>query len=342
MAQYIVIQDIEAEDKFVGPLTLRQFIFACITAVLLYVSFLLLTKGFWPIIIILLPPAAVSGFLAFPWGRDQPTEIWLLAKIRFLLKPHLRIWNQSGLQELVTITVPKKVEVDLTNGLNETQVHSRLEALAHTLDTRGWAVKGMDVNVAPAPSYISATSDRLITPPSLPSTATTALSLHTTDDILDMQNNPVAQQMGQLVKANDQAHRQALLNRMEEIRTQTAQTPANTAATAVPATPPPAPSGSVIPSSIPFPTNSGATTAYGQTPVLQPSPSQTQPQPTASEQQPIGMTRASNPAPTPIPEPPKPAIMELANNDDLSVATIARQANKVESLGDDEVVISLR
>jgi hypothetical protein len=35
--------------------------------------------------------------------------------------------------------------------------------------------------------------------------------------------------------------------------------------------------------------------------------------------------------------------MNLANNDDLNVATIARQANKPrKDLGDDEVVISLR
>jgi hypothetical protein len=38
---------------------------------------------------------------------------------------------------------------------------------------------------------------------------------------------------------------------------------------------------------------------------------------------------------------PDPAILELANNDDLNVATIARQANRVKNLGDDEVVISL-
>ncbi len=48
MATYKVIQDIEAEDKFVGPLTLKQFIFACITVVLGYLSFLLLTKNLQP------------------------------------------------------------------------------------------------------------------------------------------------------------------------------------------------------------------------------------------------------------------------------------------------------
>jgi hypothetical protein len=39
--------------------------------------------------------------------------------------------------------------------------------------------------------------------------------------------------------------------------------------------------------------------------------------------------------------PPTPAILDLAHNDDLNIATIARQANKASS-GDNEVVISLR
>ncbi|MGH7158305.1 MAG: PrgI family mobile element protein [Candidatus Saccharimonadales bacterium] len=35
MATYKVIQDIEAEDKILGPLTLRQFIYAGVAAILI-------------------------------------------------------------------------------------------------------------------------------------------------------------------------------------------------------------------------------------------------------------------------------------------------------------------
>lgn len=45
MATYKVIQDIEAEDKLVGPLTLRQFVYAGIAAVSGYLGFLMATKG---------------------------------------------------------------------------------------------------------------------------------------------------------------------------------------------------------------------------------------------------------------------------------------------------------
>src|SRR5947209_164958 len=109
MATYKVIQDIEAEDKLVGPLSFRQFVYAGIAAICFYLSFLVITKHAAYIAIVFVPIGAFSGFFAFPWGRDQPTEIWALAKIRFLLKPRRRIWDQSGIKELVTITAPKKI-----------------------------------------------------------------------------------------------------------------------------------------------------------------------------------------------------------------------------------------
>src|SRR6185437_12722766 len=134
MATYKVIQDIEAEDKLVGPLTLRQFIYAGIAALSGYLGFLFATKGAAFMLALFVPVVFVCGFFAFPWGRDQPTEIWALAKIRFMLKPRRRIWDQGGVRDLVTITAPKVVEIVRTNGLNQDEVHSRLQALADTID----------------------------------------------------------------------------------------------------------------------------------------------------------------------------------------------------------------
>src|SRR3569623_2019391 len=119
MATYKMIQDIEAEDKILGPLSLRQFIYALISAICLYISFICLTKHVAFLLILFLPPALFTGFFAFPFGQDHPTEVWALAKIRFMFKPRRRIWDQSGVKELVTVTVPKKIERVLTNGLSE-------------------------------------------------------------------------------------------------------------------------------------------------------------------------------------------------------------------------------
>ena len=75
MSTYKVLQDIEAEDKLVGPLTLRQFIYAAISAFLLYLSFFAYTKNVAFLMVFFLPPAFLIGFLAIPWHGDQPTEI---------------------------------------------------------------------------------------------------------------------------------------------------------------------------------------------------------------------------------------------------------------------------
>lgn len=312
MATYKVIQDIEAEDKLLGPLSLRQFIYAVLVVILGYVMFRLFLVQ--PLLAIpFLPPAILFGILAAPFGHDQSSEIWLLAKIRFHLKPRLRIWDQSGIQELVTVTAPKKIEQQRTDGLDQTQVKSRLEALAQTIDTRGWAIKGVDVNLYTNPSYGNQSSDRLVAPESLAPASVPDVNVTVTDDVLDTQNNPLAVKMQQMVQANNQSHRDAMMSRMQEIR----------ASQTSPATAKPAPPADISTTLPPLPPLPGST-AYGNTPVLQP------------------IKPSAQPVQTPMKDPAKPAILELAHNDDLSVATIARQVNKPDLADGSEVVISLR
>ncbi len=137
MAQYKVIQDIEAEDKLLGPLTLKQFIYAAITIILGFIAYKLATISPY-VIILFLPEMLFFGLLAAPFGIDQPNEIWLLAKIRFYLKPQIRKWDQDGIGGLVTVTAPKKIEKKLTKDFTATEARGRLESLAKTLDAGGW------------------------------------------------------------------------------------------------------------------------------------------------------------------------------------------------------------
>src|ERR1700677_3298864 len=109
MATYKVLQDIEAEDKLVGPLSLRQFIYAAIAVVSLFIAFKLAFVSIF-LIAPFLPVIILFGVLAVPFGHEQPSEVWLLARIRFFVKPHLRIWNKDGNIDLVTITAPKATQ----------------------------------------------------------------------------------------------------------------------------------------------------------------------------------------------------------------------------------------
>ena len=372
MATYKVLQDIEAEDKFIGPLSLKQFIFAAICFVSIYISIIFVTKNVWWMAMPLLPIIIASGFLAFPWGRDQPTEIWLLARFRYLVMPRRRIWDQTGMKELVTITVPKKIEEFLSDNLSQKEVKSRLKALANTIDSRGWAVKDANVSIYshPIPGHISASPDRLVDTSSLPHTVSST-DIQASDDMWDEQNNPVALHLNQMINTSSKTHRQATLDHMQQARdgkttpSQTKSDPSQNywfmdqSDTKVPqgyATFGAQASSSTdddtsIPSPVAATPDEQAlldqlhaqadqpSSKYGNTKVVSPlSAKKKSHKPAPLQSEAFSSGRQATSAST-----PDPAIMLLANNDDLSVATIARQANKKRGQEPDkgEVVISL-
>lgn len=221
MASYKVIQDIEAEEKLIGPLTLHQFIYAGVAATFLFLTYFVIARGAGFLAVIFFPPALVSGFLAFPWGRDQPTEIWALAKIRFLLKPRRRIWDQSDVKELVTITAPKREVIDYTGGLSRGEVKSRLTALAEMIDSHGWAIKGA---AAPYASPIAqqpvatSSSDRLVAANFSRQTGPQD-NIAASEDMLDEQNNPDAKRLTSMVEASSQARRQKIIEELSHADT---------------------------------------------------------------------------------------------------------------------------
>lgn len=217
MAVYKVIQDIEAEDKLLGPLTLKGFVYAIIAGTLIFVDVRLAMAGSlgslrFGIIFILLFPIILFGVLASPLGREQPTEVWLLSHVMFLIKPKKRLWNQSGQNQLVTITAPKKIERQLTKGFSQVEVKSRLQALANTLDSRGWAIKNIYANLDANPTYFQRTaneSDRLVDASTM-AQPEPVVDVHAKDDILDEVNNPRAQQVEALMQQADSQRRKSI------------------------------------------------------------------------------------------------------------------------------------
>ncbi len=382
MATYKMIQDIEAEDHILGPLSLRQFVYALICAFLLYINFLLVTKHLQILMIAFVPPALFTGFFAFPFGGDQPTEVWALAKIRFLFKPRKRIWDQSGVKELVKITVPKKVERHLTNGLSQREVKSRLSALANTIDSRGWAIKNVNVNLYANPGSFQEASDRLIDINSLPREVPN-FDVQASDDIMDERSNPIAQQFESMINASTQAHHQQLLDRMNSsspvvtAAPQTQGTPQdywflnqtqapsnlaadqtifNTPSVVAPGTdvtnlPARAPAASAVPPEINEEAFMAKLKAQEAADHVFSSHLRTL-QPLSEQHQRTPQTAAAPVVPQPVipatpasPPAPDPAILSLAGNNDLNIDTIARQANKSKRSkdgSDGEVVISLR
>lgn len=386
MSTYKVIQDIEAEDKLLGPLTLRQFIYAVIVIVSGFIAFRLAAVKFF-LAIPFLPLMIFFGVLAAPFGHDQPSEIWLLAKVRFFLKPRRRIWDQSGVKQLVTITAPKRIEKSLTKDLSQVEVKSRLRALADTIDSRGWAVKNVNVNLFSEPSYVvaSQTSDRLVSPSNLPQDVPT-YDVQATDDIMDETSNPTAQYLNQMIAESAAIHKQQAIQQMKQAPDGQQQTqadywflndPLNTGSAPDPGYATFTASKIVKPGQATPTTNSTASTLpapeeqallekiHAEEEMAESTPLMAHMKPIqsaietekedANRPDPFAISQpqmppATNPtavvqqADSTVTVPPKAAIIELANNDDLDVATLSRQAEKAarKHPPTDEVVITLR
>lgn len=229
MATYKVIQDIEAEDKLLGPLSLRQFIYAVISLAALFMCYLLISRAgvigllFAPLFLM---PAGFFGFLAFPFSKDQPTELWALARMNYYFRPRKRIWNQSAARELVTVTAPRRVVRNYTNGLTQTEVKSRLSALAQTLDSRGWAVRNAGQSYV---NPLTANPDRLIDASTVPQEV--ASEVYT--DVYDPAQGSTAQHFDAMLRAGEEQKRAELMQQM-----QTPVVPSPPATSATPAGPP--------------------------------------------------------------------------------------------------------
>jgi hypothetical protein len=367
VATYKLIQDIEAEDHILGPFTLRQFLFGLVAVFLFYMCFLAITKHFAFMLIVFVPPALFCGFFAVPFGMDQPTEIWALAKIRYLFKPRVRVWNQSGVKEMVTITAPKRVErLPVTKEFSQTEVKSRLRALADTIDSRGWAVKNVNPFM-PQPA-VAGDADRLLDIDSLPQSVP-EVDVDRTNDVLDERANPLARQFDTMIDESAKEHRQQLMNQLNnmpgDIKPTAPQSdsywfmrPGQSGGADPVAQPIAQP---VAGSPLPVPTKSdielaeqlrarktSQTIPYEHMRILQPLGSQ-----------PAQHSMPADPLNPAVPEPstqsassmtdqPDLDILNLANNNDLNVVALAHEAERAKTKKQgppdepDEVVITLR
>lgn len=140
MATYKVPQDVEADDKLLGPFSFRQFVYLMlvfglgVAAVGLFQIFPLLA-------IIPLPFAFFFLILALPLKKDQPMETYLAALLSFYTKPHKRFWMTGQSDSTILITAPKKVEENRVRNITEEEAGHRLSFLAAIVDSEGYAIK---------------------------------------------------------------------------------------------------------------------------------------------------------------------------------------------------------
>lgn len=314
MASYKVPQDVEADDKLIGPFSFRQFVYLLIVAAMGFLAFIFY-KILPPLMVLPIPVIVFFGALALPLRKDQPMEIYLAAILSFYLKPRVRLWDPDGKESLVEVAKPRSNEQQLTKNISESEAEMRLRYLSNLSDSRGWSVREVSgpqaVDFSPMEDYIAES------------------------DILDDQG-AVAQSFDARLAQSDQARHQQMISQFQ-------------AAAASPARPASLQPAAVLEEANPFMQNP-ATTAMPHFNPYPESMNQTVIQPIdqgSSYGTPRGsMVSEQSPEPSPSPTAISPDIINLANNSDLSIETIAREAHRISEkeaeLGDNEVVISLR
>ena len=320
MATYKVPQDVEADDKLIGPFSFRQFIYLIIVAMGIAIAWGL-SQLFIGLAIIPLPVILLFGALALPLRKDQPMEIYLAAIISYYLKPHKRLWDPDGVESLIEITVPKVVEIQRSKNISQAEAEQRLSYLAGIVDSGGWAIRGTGAQASPSTTL---NSDVI-------------LEAQGAEDVLDG-NNSVAQTFNTMMSKESDRIRQEAINRMHQAPSAPTPPP-----TVIPPQQNPASLYSIPdPASQPTPTYNPYPTDIQQT-VIQPinDSAHSTTQPVAAPTEPLAPQTETTTSDKPV----SADIMNLANNPDLSIETIAHEAHRIHEKENDmseEVVISLR
>jgi hypothetical protein len=370
MAVYKVPQDVEADDKLIGPFSFRQFIYLIIVAIAIAIAWGL-SRLFVGLAIIPLPVIIFFGALALPLRKDQPMEIYLAAVVSFYVKPRRRLWQADGIQSLVEITAPKVVEIQRMKNLSQSEAERRLSYLADIVDTGGWAIRGVATSQTSSPMQNEV-----------------FFEAQNAEDILAADGG-VARSFDTMINQSDLRRRQEVLDRMHQaeniINEPLPTTPLTApsladpyaAAFGAPTQPPSLPTDPSVfstpqldssqdtPQIIldtqphvnfnPYPNqmHQSVVAPLSEQPAGTP-PQYTQPAPQQQQQYqqpaPPPATKTELPQitqPEPITTSEKlvsPDIINLANNPDLSIETIAHEANRIrqQEADENEVVISLR
>ena len=134
--QFKVPQNIDMEDKIVGPLTLIQFIYILTGGLIDYIMFQSFGQYIWLFLLFALPIAVIALALAFLKIQDQPLSHFILAGLDYLRQPKVRFWKRGNYIKPIIYEPHQKTQVAEAPVITKNVEQSNLERLSYILDTR--------------------------------------------------------------------------------------------------------------------------------------------------------------------------------------------------------------
>jgi len=132
--QYKVPQNIDMEDKVVGPFTMKQFAYLMGGGLLIYAIFQTLVdyeNGMVYTVLLGLPIGLLALALTFIKINDRPFEYFLKNMTSFLFAPKKRIWQRGYEVPKLVISTPVKQQVSTST---DAQKKAALDDIARNLE----------------------------------------------------------------------------------------------------------------------------------------------------------------------------------------------------------------
>lgn len=205
MGQYKVPQNVESEDKLVGPLTMKQFIYAVIGLGWAFLIWrLFMAGGAVGILIMILLVTPISGFmflLAFGRREEQSFENYLIALIRFTVMPRKRTWLKDDYKGEVIVDAPPPPRPTTPTKEDLEHVRSRLQQISLVVDTRGHA-KPESIQMPDTTNRAAQFSERVFTPADLQKPFIPSEDMQAADDVIaQAESAPQAQKVGEMLQS---------------------------------------------------------------------------------------------------------------------------------------------
>lgn len=148
--QFKVPQNIQMEDKIIGPLTMKQFVYLLVGGMITYAT--IKSYNIAMIAFVGVPVGILALCLAFIKVQDQPFSKFMFSLASYLARPKERVWQKDRpvYDTQRPIVQPNKKKDKSKDEPKEVE-KSELEKLSYILDTRGHeeAMQGQKLADAP-------------------------------------------------------------------------------------------------------------------------------------------------------------------------------------------------
>ena len=137
-------QNVTIEDKLVGPLTLKQFLYLLGSAAIVFIAYQYFSRAYLYFIefLIISAVAVMLGvMLAFGKINGRPFGVFLINLFKFIFLPKTRAWVKEPRKYVKAIRVRakdiKSTKEEIEERKSDTEFKSQIEKLANILDTGG-------------------------------------------------------------------------------------------------------------------------------------------------------------------------------------------------------------